>query len=276
MVGKGLEAPASTWVLVVVLVTRWVDVVIEPGRVGEVRVGVFGTQQLFLVDPDDFFVPPAERPLGHSPRAVLGSYYQHLGPGPAHFAQGEFEVMVDNVIPLFDQVFVIANPCLVFIRGELPRGVSGSPFEGDHRGTGPLAGPFDVADEGRPVDPRVVSQKRVIVGVFETFYNDPQGISVGLIPTAKYYNSTDTLDGYFAGFIAAPDGEILVHFDPELIGTDIEDLLGPAVRNATAEGAWITADDNPAEAAGPQTMRIWVINVDGTLIGGGWYNDGSD
>ena len=108
------------------------------------------------------------------------------------------------------------------------------------------------------------------------FSNDPQGISAGLIPTVEYYNSTDTLDGYFSGFVAAPDGEILSHFDPGLIGTDIEDLLGPAVRNATAEGAWISAEDNPAEAGGPQTMRIWVIDVDGTLIGGGWYNDGSD
>ena len=94
---------------------------------------------------------------------------------------------------------------------------------------------------------------------------------MGLIPTVEYYNSTDTLDGYFAGFIAAPDGEILAHFDPALIGTQIEDLLGPAVRNATTDGAWITAADNPAGAAGPQTMRIWVIDVDGTLIGGGWY-----
>ena len=108
------------------------------------------------------------------------------------------------------------------------------------------------------------------------FYNDPQGISTGLIPTVEYYNSTDTLDGYFTGFIAAPDGEILTHFDPALIGTDVEDLLGPAVRNATADGAWITAEDNPATAAGPETMRMWVIDVDGTLIGGGWYNDGNN
>ena len=103
------------------------------------------------------------------------------------------------------------------------------------------------------------------------FYNDPQGLSTGLIPTVEYYNSTDTLDGTFSGFIASPDGEILTHIDPGLIGTDIEDLLGPAVRNATAEGAWITAEDNPVEAQGSETMRMWVIEVDGTLIGGGWY-----
>ena len=103
------------------------------------------------------------------------------------------------------------------------------------------------------------------------FYNDPQGISAGLIPTVEYYNSTDALDRYFSGFIAAADGEILTHFDPTIIGTDIEDLLGPAVRNATAQGTWITADDNGTEAGTPESMRIWVVDVDGTLIGAGWY-----
>ena len=106
------------------------------------------------------------------------------------------------------------------------------------------------------------------------FYNDPQGVSAGLIPTAQYYNSTGTLDGYFTGIIAAPSGEILTHIDPGLIGTDIEDLLGPAVRNATAEGGWITSEDNPA-GVGPQTMRVWFIDVEGTLIGAGWYSPDS-
>ncbi|MDE0232875.1 MAG: hypothetical protein OXI56_03860 [bacterium] len=106
------------------------------------------------------------------------------------------------------------------------------------------------------------------------FYNDPQGVSVGLIPIAEYYNRTDTLDGYFTGIIAGPDGEILSHIDPGHIGTDIEDLLGPAVRNATADGSWITAADNPAGADGPRTMRFWILDVDGALIGAGWYDDG--
>ena len=105
------------------------------------------------------------------------------------------------------------------------------------------------------------------------FYNDPQGTSAGLIPMVDYYNSTDTLDGYFSGFVAAPDGEILAHFDPELIGTRIEDLLGAAVHDATAGGAWITAEDNPPDGGGPQSMRIWAIDVDGTIIGAGWYRD---
>ena len=103
------------------------------------------------------------------------------------------------------------------------------------------------------------------------FYNDPQGISRGLIPTVQYYNSTDALDVEFSGFIATPDGELLSHINPTLIGTDVEDLLGPAVRRATPQGAWITQHDNDPAQGGPQNMRVWVVDVNGTLIGGGWY-----
>ena len=53
------------------------------------------------------------------------------------------------------------------------------------------------------------------------FYNDPQGVSSGLIPVAEYYNSTETLDGFFSGFIAGPDGKLLAHINPDLIGTSI-------------------------------------------------------
>ena len=28
-----------------------------------------------------------------------------------------------------------------------------------------------------------------------------------------------------------------------------------------------------SEPEGPQTMRMWVIDVDGTLIGAGWYRN---
>lgn len=110
---------------------------------------------------------------------------------------------------------------------------------------------------------------------FLEFSNDPEGIAAGLTPTAEYYNTTGALGGFFTGILAAPDGEILAHIDPSLIGTDIEDLLGPAVHRATAEGGWITAKDNPVNAKGPQSMRMWLIDVDGTLIGGGWYQNDS-
>ena len=45
------------------------------------------------------------------------------------------------------------------------------------------------------------------------------------------------------------------------------------MRNATTDGTWITAEDNPAQDGGPDTMRVWVIDVNGTLIGAGWYRN---
>ena len=109
------------------------------------------------------------------------------------------------------------------------------------------------------------------IEALQAFYNDPQGISAGLIPAAEYYNRTNVLGGFFTGIVAGPDGKILLHIDPMLIGTDIESLLGPAVRDASETGAWITAADNP-DGIGPETMRVWAISVDGTFIGAGWYS----
>lgn len=103
------------------------------------------------------------------------------------------------------------------------------------------------------------------------YYNDPDGIAAGLIPAVEYYNSTGILGGVFSGFIADSDGKILAHFDPTAIGSQIEDWLGPAVNKATAEGVWITAADNPEGSGGPPSMRIYGVDVDGTFIGGGWY-----
>lgn len=103
------------------------------------------------------------------------------------------------------------------------------------------------------------------------FYNERKGIAAGLIPAAQYYNENiDALNGFLSGFVASPDGEILAHFNPELIGTDIEDLLGPAVHLATPEGRWITSSDNPDDQ-GPEGMRVWAMDVDGTFVAGGWY-----
>lgn len=123
--------------------------------------------------------------------------------------------------------------------------------------------------------PRLVSEsaehfRRGGIDAFLEFSNDPQGISAGFLPTAEYYNSTNTLDGFFSGFLADPDGVLLAHIDPSLIGTQIEDLLGPAVGNATSDGAWITSEDNP-DGEGPETLRVWAMDVDGYFIGAGWY-----
>ena len=59
------------------------------------------------------------------------------------------------------------------------------------------------------------------------FYSNPQGISVGLETAVAYYNSTDTVDGYFTGIIASDDGEVLSHIDPAIIGIRHRGSAGP-------------------------------------------------
>ena len=102
------------------------------------------------------------------------------------------------------------------------------------------------------------------------YYNDPQNLTVGLRGATDYYNTTATADGTWVGFYAEPDGTVLFHNDPVAIGTNIAEVLGPAVLDAPAEAAWITEADNP-DGQGPLSMRIRAINQDGIIFGTGWY-----
>ena len=99
------------------------------------------------------------------------------------------------------------------------------------------------------------------------YFNDPQTTSAGLRRTLDYYNNTDTVDGRWLAFIADPDGTIIAHNDPETLGTNIADLLDPAVLEVSDNGAWITGPDG-----GPESMRIWAVNFEGNTFGAGWYS----
>ena len=74
----------------------------------------------------------------------------------------------------------------------------------------------------------------------------------GLDATLAHYNSPDSVDGPWYVFVVDRNAQVIAHYDPERLGLR---LLG--------------------FAGGPETMSIWALKLDGTLIGGGWYNDGS-
>lgn len=101
-------------------------------------------------------------------------------------------------------------------------------------------------------------------------YRNPQNLAEGLQGAVEYYNTNATADGTWLGFYADPDGTVLFHNDPAAIGSNIADLLGPAVLDAPARAAWITESDNPA-GQGPLSMRIRAFNQDGIIFGTGWY-----
>ena len=101
-------------------------------------------------------------------------------------------------------------------------------------------------------------------------FADPQGVTAGLQQAVDYYNRADTVEGQWLAFIADPDGTVVAHNDIAVIGSDIADLLSPAVLDASDNGEWITAAGD-AESTGPQSMRVWTVNDGDAIFGAGWY-----
>ena len=97
------------------------------------------------------------------------------------------------------------------------------------------------------------------------YFTGPESIYSGLAATIAYYNSAETVEGEWFAFIADGSGTIVDHYDKTLVGTDLEDLLGTDVFEATAEGNWVTTED----------VRVWVVSYDGMTFGSGWYNTGT-
>ena len=62
-------------------------------------------------------------------------------------------------------------------------------------------------------------------------------------------------------FIADGSGTIVDHYDKSMVGTDIKDLLGTDVFEATAEGNWVTTED----------VRVWVVSDGGMTFASGWH-----
>lgn len=123
----------------------------------------------------------------------------------------------------------------------------------------------DLADE--------IAEKLAATGLEATiaFYSDPQNLTTGLTATVAYYNSTETADGPWLAFYADADGTIAFHStDPNAVGSNITDVLGPAVLDPLPGGSWITEIDNP-EGTGPLTMRIHSIREGDVIFGTGWY-----
>ena len=107
------------------------------------------------------------------------------------------------------------------------------------------------------------------------YFASPQSAAAGLRTAIDYYNNADSIEGKWTAFIADTDGRIVAHDDPEMLGTDLEDLLGAAASAATAHGSWVTTSDIDPSTHNLESMRVWMVNHDGTTFGSGWYNDES-
>ena len=97
------------------------------------------------------------------------------------------------------------------------------------------------------------------------YFASPGSDFAGLAATIEYYNNTPNVEGEWFAFIADESGTVIDHYDKTLVGTDLNDLLGTDMFEATAEGNWVTTED----------VRVWLVGYDGMVFGSGWRRDAS-
>ena len=97
------------------------------------------------------------------------------------------------------------------------------------------------------------------------YFTGPESVYSGLAATIDYYNSAQTVEGEWFAFIADSSGTIVDHYNKGMVGTDLKDLLGTDMFEATAEGNWVTTE----------SVRVWVVGYDGMMFGSGWRHDES-
>lgn len=68
------------------------------------------------------------------------------------------------------------------------------------------------------------------------------------------------MDGQWFAFIADPDGKIVGHSDPTMIGSNVQELLGPETSETREDGGSIESD----------SLRVWVAGYDGHVFGSDW------
>ena len=95
------------------------------------------------------------------------------------------------------------------------------------------------------------------------YFANPGSDFAGLAATIEYYNSADNIEGEWFAFIADENGVVIDHYDKTLVGTDLKDLLGTDMFEATAEGIWVTTED----------VRVWLVTQGGMVFGSGWRHD---
>ena len=99
----------------------------------------------------------------------------------------------------------------------------------------------------------------------ELLSSDIGSVLGGVTSSAVSYNASAVAPGEWTIFIANADGNIELHFNPEIIGTSLEDLLGPGVSEIDVDGHWLTSE----------TMRVWAVKSGNWVLGAGWYDNES-
>ena len=109
----------------------------------------------------------------------------------------------------------------------------------------------------------------------------------GLDATLAYYNSVGSVDGQWYVFIIDENDMTIGHYNPLLLGLDLNGPLGtdangynfgPEMLSAAEEGKWVTyVYWNPESGSVGSDFRqmelknVWVVRHDGLLFASGWY-----
>ena len=107
------------------------------------------------------------------------------------------------------------------------------------------------------------------------YFASAESVPAGLAATIDYYNNIDGVKGEWFAFIADRSGRIVAHYDPEMLGKDLEYLFGTDAFEGTEDGSWVTTEDTNPSTSHWGSMRIWVVSHDGMTFGSGWYYDGT-
>ena len=95
------------------------------------------------------------------------------------------------------------------------------------------------------------------------YFASPGSALAGLEAAVNYYNTAETVEGHWFAFIGDPNGRIVAHSEPAMIGRETRELFGAAPFEPTGEGSWVSAE----------SLRVWVATYNGYFFGSGWSRD---
>ena len=98
------------------------------------------------------------------------------------------------------------------------------------------------------------------------YFASPGNALAGLEAAIDYYNAAETVEGHWFAFIGDPDGKIVGHSDPSMIGgytSDIFDMIPFPPPELTDDGEWVDVE----------WLRIYVATYDDHVFGSGWSRE---
>ena len=105
------------------------------------------------------------------------------------------------------------------------------------------------------------------------YFASAESVPAGLAATIDYYNNIDSVKGEWFAFIADRSGRIVAHYDPEMLGRDLEYLFGTDAFEGIEDSNWVTTEGTNPSTGLTQSVRAWVISHDGMTFGSGWHYD---